>query len=126
VPVNVRTCQRFTVPLAVAVAISCTALWACGGGGGGRASSPTSTPVTKGASGESEGARVFRMQCAGCHGTQGQGNLGPSLIGIESRLSVADQTAVVQNGRGLMPAFSSTLSETEIAAVVDYTRTQLH
>jgi mono/diheme cytochrome c family protein len=117
--------QSFTVPLAVTVAISCTALWACGGGGS-HASSPTSTAGAKGAGPESEGARVFRTQCAGCHGTQGQGSLGPSLIGIESRLSVADQTAVVQNGRGLMPAFTSSLTEAEIAAVVDYTRTQLH
>jgi mono/diheme cytochrome c family protein len=41
-------------------------------------------------------------------------------------LSVADQTAVVQNGRGRMPAFSSTLTEADIAAAVEYTRTQLH
>lgn len=118
--------QRFSVPLAVTIAISCAALWACGGGGGGPASPPTSTAGTRGASRESEGARVFRTQCAGCHGTGGQGNLGPSLIGIEGRLSAADQTAVVENGRGRMPAFTTTLTEAEIAAVVDYTRTQLH
>jgi mono/diheme cytochrome c family protein len=41
-------------------------------------------------------------------------------------LSAAEQTAVVQDGRGRMPAFTSTLTEAEIAAVVDYTRTQLH
>ncbi|HMF05072.1 MAG TPA: cytochrome c [Acidimicrobiia bacterium] len=112
--------------LLVTVAISCAALWACGGGGGGRASSATPTAGTKGASRETAGARVFRTQCAGCHGTRGQGNLAPSLIGIENRLSVADQTAVVQNGRGLMPAFTTKLTAAEIAAVVDYTRTQLH
>jgi mono/diheme cytochrome c family protein len=118
--------QGFAVPLAITVAISCTALWACSGGGGSRASSPTSQAGTKRASRESAGARVFRTQCAGCHGSRGQGNLGPNLIGIESRLGVADQTAVVQNGRGRMPAFASTLTEADIAAVVDYTRTQLH
>jgi mono/diheme cytochrome c family protein len=41
-------------------------------------------------------------------------------------LSVADQAAVVQNGRGRMPGFTSTLTDSEIAAVVEYTRTQLH
>lgn len=117
--------KRFSVPLAVMVAFSCAAFWACHGGGG-AASAPTSTADAKGASRESEGARVFSTQCAGCHGTRGQGNLGPSLIGIESRLSAADQTAVVENGRGVMPAFATTLTEAEIAAVVDYTRTQLH
>ena len=118
--------QGFAVPLVIAVAISCTVLWACSGGGGSRASSPTSQAGSKRASRETAGARLFRTQCAGCHGSQGQGNLGPSLIGVESRLSVADQTAVVQNGRGRMPAFTSTLTESDIAAVVDYTRTQLH
>jgi mono/diheme cytochrome c family protein len=41
-------------------------------------------------------------------------------------MSVADQTAVVDGGRGRMPGFASSLTEAEIAAVVDYTRTQLH
>ena len=37
----------------------------------------------------------------------------------------ADQIAVVTNGRGGMPAFGEKLSEEEIAAVVEYTRTVL-
>ena len=37
----------------------------------------------------------------------------------------ADQVAVVTNGRGGMPAFGDKLTEEEIAAVVEYTRTVL-
>jgi mono/diheme cytochrome c family protein len=75
--------------------------------------------------GESEGARVFRAECAGCHGTHGEGELGPSLVGIASRLSVADQVAIVRQGKARMPPFQGGLSDADIAAVVVYTRTQL-
>ena len=36
----------------------------------------------------------------------------------------ADQIAVVADGRGSMPSFAESLTE-QIAAVVDYTRTEL-
>ena len=74
---------------------------------------------------ESQGAFVFRTQCAGCHGTQGEGNLGPDLVGIADRMTEADQLALVRTGRGRMPPFSQGLSEDDISAVVAYTRTQL-
>src|SRR4051794_38149321 len=49
---------------------------------------------------ESQGAFVFRTQCAGCHGSHGEGNLGPSLAGVGDRMTEADQLALVQTGRG--------------------------
>lgn len=69
---------------------------------------------------------MFRTQCAGCHGTHGEGNLGPSLVGVADRTTEADQQALVRAGRGRMPPFSPGLSEGDIAAVVAYTRAQLH
>ncbi|MEZ5142245.1 MAG: cytochrome c [Acidimicrobiales bacterium] len=75
--------------------------------------------------GEADGAYVFRTQCAGCHGTGGEGNVGPPLVGVADRLAAADEVAIVRNGRGRMPAFSPALSDDEIAAVVEHTRTQL-
>jgi mono/diheme cytochrome c family protein len=75
--------------------------------------------------GESQGAFVFRAQCAGCHGTRGEGNLGPSLVKIEDRMSEADELAIVRTGSGRMPAFAQGLSTSDIAAVVAYTRTHL-
>lgn len=74
---------------------------------------------------ESDGAFVFRTQCAGCHGSRGEGNLGPPLAGIATGMTVADEAAVVRAGRGRMPAFGSTLSEADIAAVVAYSRAAL-
>jgi mono/diheme cytochrome c family protein len=109
--------------LLLAGCFAITALWACGGGGNG-ASTSNSTTTTAGR--ETDGASIFRTECAGCHGANGEGNLGPALSGIADRMSVADQTAVVEGGRGRMPGFASSLTESQIAAVVDYTRTQLH
>ena len=37
----------------------------------------------------------------------------------------AEQAAVVANGRGAMPSFSSSLTPEQIAAVVEFTRTGL-
>jgi menaquinol-cytochrome c reductase cytochrome b/c subunit len=69
---------------------------------------------------------VFRSQCAGCHGTKGEGNLGPPLVGIADRMPEADELAQIRNGRGRMPPFSPALSDDDIAAVVAYVRTELH
>jgi mono/diheme cytochrome c family protein len=85
----------------------------------------TAAPPETRAPGESEGAFVFRTECAGCHGPHGEGNLGPSLAGIAGRMSEAAQLALVRGGRDRMPPFAPGLSESDIEAVVAYTRTQL-
>jgi mono/diheme cytochrome c family protein len=49
------------------------------------------------------GETVFQRECAGCHGAGGTGGgVGPTLAG--SGLDAATVTAVVQQGRGVMPA----------------------
>ena len=68
------------------------------------------------------GHEVYRQRCARCHGASGGGGLGPGLAGIEDRLDDAGQLDVVVNGRKAMPRFDSTLTESEIRAVVRYTR----
>ena len=73
-----------------------------------------------------DGAAVFANRCASCHGGDGGGGLGPQLSGglaVQRFPNIADQIGVVTNGRGGMPAFGSRLSEAEIQAVADYTRT---
>lgn len=51
----------------------------------------------------SRGATVFQRECAGCHGDGGQGGgVGPALV--DSGLDAGTVTAVVQQGRGVMPA----------------------
>ena len=72
-------------------------------------------------------AAIYSSTCATCHGATGLGSVGPRLAGrVAARYpDVADQIALVSNGRSGMPSFSDRLSETEIEAVVDYTRTDL-
>lgn len=75
---------------------------------------------------ETEGARLFRTVCASCHGRTGEGGVGPTLVGIEDRLTLDQHLAVVNGGRGTqMPAFRNALTPEEIAAVVEYERSQL-
>jgi mono/diheme cytochrome c family protein len=48
------------------------------------------------------GAAIFATTCAGCHGAEAEGGVGPALRG--SGLSAAEVEAVVAAGRGTMPA----------------------
>lgn len=85
-----------------------------GGGGGSTASAGAA------------GAEVFGTSCAGCHGPDGGGAIGPQLNDgavVEAFPDEADQIVVVTQGRGGMPAFAGQLTPEEIAAVVAYTRT---
>lgn len=84
--------------------------------------SATSTPPTTLGT---DGARIFGAKCAGCHGDSGEGNLGSALVGVSGRMTRAEQITVVSDGRGTMLAFSPALTDEQIAAVVDYTRSSL-
>ena len=48
------------------------------------------------------GATVFATSCAGCHGADATGGVGPALRG--SGLTAAEVEAVIATGRGTMPA----------------------
>jgi mono/diheme cytochrome c family protein len=88
--------------------------------------------------------------CSGCHGANGEGGVGPALHGGQSVLTfpnVQDQINWIKTGsvpftgqmygnpnrpggqrgpaKGDMPGFASTLSETQIEAVVTYERQAL-
>ena len=78
-----------------------------------------------GAASTSPGAAVFAASCAGCHGADGGGGVGPQLAGrvVDRFPDVADQVAVVTNGRGGMPSFKGRLTPKQIDQVVAYTRT---
>jgi mono/diheme cytochrome c family protein len=74
------------------------------------------------------GDAVFDSQCARCHGTKGEGEIGPKLNGgaVTEAFPTADaEVALVTNGLGGMPAFGHQLSAQQIRAVVDFTRTGL-
>ena len=78
--------------------------------------SPQATAETQVA----DGATVFARNCAGCHGPQGQGGAGPRLAGSVRAGDEQNVRNAVQYGRGMMPGFSTVLSQPEIDAVVEY------
>lgn len=102
-----------TTVLAVGLGASAVLLGACSSG-----PSKPSDPVL------AQGQEVFNTNCASCHGTKGQGGLGPALQGVDQRLTVEQQTQVVQKGRkgSQMQAWEGKLTPEQITAVVRYTR----
>ena len=70
----------------------------------------------------SAGEVVYAQRCATCHGNDGAGRAGPSLINVWERLSVDEHRNVVINGRRTMPSFELSLTPEELDAVVAYTR----
>nr|WP_235838851.1 cytochrome c [Desulfosporosinus metallidurans] len=74
---------------------------------------PSSTTTTVGS-----GKDVYDKNCAGCHGAAGAGASGPVLTSEKrTQAQVAD---VIKKGKGTMPAYAGTLSDTEIQAVSQY------
>ncbi|MDG2428931.1 MAG: cytochrome c [Acidimicrobiales bacterium] len=69
------------------------------------------------------GREVWSQACASCHGSDGSGGRGPSLLSVVDRYpSSLEQVRLVSSGRGSMPGFGSRYSMEELDAVVRYTR----
>ena len=67
---------------------------------------------------QSEGRVAFERQCAGCHGANGQGAIGPDLRRWTG--SVEETATVIARGAATMPAFSATLTTEQIEALARY------
>lgn len=95
------------------VAVAATLVAACGG-----SSEKAYTPPET-------GPDIYAATCATCHGPSGQGFVGPSLVDTALKYpNIADEIAIVTNGRGQMPAWGGRLTTKQIANVVEYTRGQ--
>ena len=71
------------------------------------------------------GESIYASNCASCHGVSGGGGLGTKLSGgvvVANYPTAEAEIVVVNDGRNSMPGFSSRLSESEVEAVVRYTR----
>ena len=95
---------------ALAASVVAAVLAGCTGGGG------SSTPTAS-------GAELYAANCARCHGAQGAGGIGPSLVDVAATFpDVENQITFVSNGGGGMPRFGDILSDADIREVVTYTR----
>lgn len=78
-----------------------------------------------------DGAAVYKAKCAMCHGADGSASSGMGKsMGLKplgspevQKMSDADMTALVANGKGKMPASKGKLTDDEISAVVKYVHT---
>jgi len=88
---------------------------------------------------------LVKAKCSACHGTKGEGGVGPALANGDAKLTFpneADHISWVSTGSGPfkgkkygatqhgpasggMPAFKGVLTDEEITAVVEYERTKL-
>ena len=127
----------------ILVVIAALALAGCAKGNGSSETTTTThvsaAPATTAtAGGTSSGLAVYNANCATCHGATGAGQVG-AFPPLEKNAVVAGDPKrvirivkfglkgpVVVNGvtyNGQMPAWSGTLSDDQIAAVISYTRT---
>ena len=76
---------------------------------------------------ENSGASVYAHICAGCHMPDGRGAEGagayPSLVANSHLAAAGYPIGVILHGKRAMPQFGGSLSDQQIAEVVDYIRT---
>lgn len=86
-------------------------LAACGGGGG---ATVQGQPV----------ADYYQANCATCHGTEREGDVGPALLPGDLNESDDVYYDIIANGQGGMPSWGDKLTEEEINTLVDFIRTE--
>jgi predicted lipoprotein with Yx(FWY)xxD motif/cytochrome c5 len=69
------------------------------------------------------GAGLFQQHCAVCHGSNGEGEIGPALAGNANLANTAAMLDIVLFGKGAMPAWGNQLTDEEIAQVTSHERT---
>ena len=90
-----------------------------------RTGAPTTTSSSvapaRTVSASQSGAEAFQRVCQSCHGQDGKGSVGPSLVPMTKE--TAEVQGIVRDGLGQMPAISTReLSDEEIARIVEHLR----
>lgn len=79
--------------------------------------------------GQRDGAALYAATCAGCHMPDGRGAEGagryPALAGNGKLENAAYPASIVLNGLRGMPGFATQMDDAQVAAVVNYVRTNL-
>jgi mono/diheme cytochrome c family protein len=93
---------------------------------------PPSKPLTELTPHEAAGQQLFATRCGGCHYPNTESPLhGPGLQGLYRKKYLPsgapandDRVAsVVENGRGMMPAFGNNLDDQQLSALLAYLHT---
>jgi len=70
------------------------------------------------------GKQLFAQNCAGCHGAQGGGLSGPSLLNWNARMTPEKTMALIKNPGQAMPRlYPSILSESDVSDIAAYLHT---
>jgi predicted lipoprotein with Yx(FWY)xxD motif/cytochrome c2 len=69
-----------------------------------------------------QGRSTYSSACASCHGRQGGGGAGPSLVGNEVLGNSARTIRQILYGGQFMPAFADRLNDEQVAAVATFIR----
>jgi len=80
---------------------------------------------------QAPGQDTFKAKCAMCHGADGSASTGMGKsMGLKplgspevQKMSAADLTTLVTDGKGKMPAFKGKLTDAQITDVVKYVKT---
>ena len=81
------------------------------------------TSIPRGPAHDPAGEAVYKTQCLACHGQhlEGLAPAFPALLGVGSRLTKAQATALIHNGKGIMPP-NPLLTGAKLAALLRYLR----
>jgi glucose dehydrogenase len=74
------------------------------------------------AAGSGPGAQLYAQNCSACHGADRQGQAGaiPPVEGVVQRLGAQTVMETIAGGRGQMPGFGGTLSDSQLQDIVSY------
>ena len=81
-------------------------------------------PARNAAANAVHGKAIFSQNCSACHGAQGQGGMGPSLINESARKNTEQAIAWIENPSQPMPKlYPSTLNAQDVRDVAAYVET---
>ena len=69
-----------------------------------------------------DGGEIYNANCAGCHGQDGAGNVGPALAGNADLGDANFVIGQILHGGQMMPPVGEGLTDDEVAAVINYIR----
>lgn len=69
-----------------------------------------------------DGQQIYDSNCAGCHGQDGAGNVGPALAGNADLADAQFVIGQILHGGQTMPPVGEGMADADIAAVINFIR----